>query len=329
LSDCYQVLSKNSIFIGRFQKKFPFFNIKLILNCVNKHFRVKNFVQEPVSLPSLSKKIGQVVLKKILYILLFLGGISFQSNAQETEVGLWGGVANYFGDLNSTYSFKDLRWAGGVFYRYNLNPRMAVRGGINYARIAADDSKNQKSTYAQVRNLNFQSDILEVAATYEINFFKYQPEKKKNFTPYLFIGASIFYYNPFTVYDGERFDLHELGTEGQNSTVGENNKYSRFAVAIPYGGGIKYAFNRNWALNVEVSSRRTFTDYIDDVSNSYVDPEILGDLTAEIADQSEEGFIPGKQRGTAKDIDRFSFMGVAVTYTLQTLKCPPIYNKEF
>lgn len=280
-------------------------------------------------MPSLSKKQAKTVLKRIIYILLFVGGLSFQSNAQETEVGLWGGVANYFGDLNPVFSFKDVRWAGGFFYRYNLNPRMSVRGGVNYARIAANDAKNEKAYYPQVRNLNFQSDILEVAATYELNFFKYQPEKNKKFSPYIFVGISVFYYNPFTVYDGERFDLQELGTEGQNTPFGENNKYSRYSIAIPYGGGIRYAFNRNWGMNVEISSRRTFTDYIDDVSNSYVSSDILDPVAADIADQSEDGIAPGKQRGTAKDVDRFSFMGVAVTYTIQTIKCPPIYKKEF
>ncbi len=105
-------------------------------------------------------------------------------------------------------------------------------------------------------------------------------------------------------------------------------RYTRFSIAIPYGGGFRYAINRNWGLNLEISGRRTFTDYIDDVSNSYVDPDVLGGINAPIADPTLS--LPeGKQRGTAKDVDRFSYYGVAVTYTIQNLKCPTIYNKGF
>ena len=269
------------------------------------------------------------VLKKLVYILIFFMGWNVTSEAQEVEVGVWMGMANYFGDLNPVFSFKEVRWAGGAFYRYNLNPRMAVRASVNYGRIKASDSKIDKVPYPQVRNLSFESDILEVGATYEINFFKYEPQNDKMFTPYLFMGVSLFYYNSFTTFDGNKVYLQQLGTEGQNTILGEDNTYARYSMAIPFGGGVKYAFNRNWALNVEVSSRVTFTDYIDDVSNSYVEPEALGSYAAEIADQSADGLEPGKQRGTAKDTDRFNFYGVALTYTIQNIKCPAIYKREF
>ena len=269
------------------------------------------------------------MLKKIICILLLLTGVSHHSQAQESEAGVWLGVANYFGDLNPVFSFKEVRWAGGGFYRYNLNPRMAVRASVNYARIKASDSKIKKVPYPQARNLSFESDIIEVAGTYELNFFKYQPEKKKFFTPYIFVGISVFYFNPVTQFEGNRTSLQQIGTEGQNTILGEDNRYSRYAFAIPFGGGIKYAFNRNWGINFEVSSRKTFTDYIDDVSTNYIDPDLLGELNAGIADPSGENFVEGKQRGTARDNDRFNFIGIAMTYTIQTLKCPPIYKKEF
>jgi len=262
--------------------------------------------------------------------LIFLCGWNVSTiKAQEAEVGIWMGMANYFGDLNPVFSFKEVRWASGVFYRYNLNPRMALRGAVNYGRIKATDSKIKKVPYPQVRNLSFESEILEMAITYEFNFFKYQPAKDKFFTPYIFVGGSVFYYNPFTRYEDEKVYLQQLGTEGQNSDLGEDNGYSRYSFAIPFGGGLKYAINNNWSLNLEASSRRTFTDYIDDVSDSYIDPEYLGSYTAGIADQSEVGFEDGKQRGTARDVDRFNFYGIAVTYTIQTTKCPAIYKREF
>lgn len=270
------------------------------------------------------------MLKKTIYILLFSILLPAQGlKAQETEIGVWMGMANYFGDLNPVFSFKEMRWAGGAFYRYNINPRMAIRAGVNYGRIKASDSKIEKVPYPQARNLSFESEILEMAVTYELNFFKFQPAKGKFFTPYIFVGGSVFYYNPFTRFEGNKVYLQPLGTEGQYTTLGEENGYARYSFAIPFGGGFKYAINTNWSLNLEISSRRTFSDYIDDVSGSYVAPEYLGFTSAEIADRSEDGFVHGKQRGTARDVDRFNFYGIAVTYTLQTIKCPEIYKKEF
>lgn len=269
------------------------------------------------------------VLKKIAYILIFLMGWNTAAEAQETEIGVWMGMANYFGDLNPVFSFKEVRWAGGAFYRYNLNPRMAVRAGLSYGRIKASDSRIDKVPYPQARNLSFESEILEFNAVYEINFFKWQPAKDKFFTPYLFVGIGMFYYNPFTEYEGNKIFLQPIGTEGQNTPLGEDRGYSRYSFAIPFGGGVKYALNENWALNLEVSSRVTFTDYIDDVSDVYVDPEALGAYNAAIADRSDDGMLPGKQRGTAKDRDRYNFYGLAVTYTIQNIKCPEIYKREF
>jgi len=95
--------------------------------------------------------------------------------------------------------------------------------------------------------------------------------------------------------------------------------------------GVKIALNRNWAINVEASSRITFTDYIDDVSGAYAEPEDVNFISnginvgPSLADKSTANIgIPGKQRGTSKDKDRFMFVGVSLTYTINTLKCPKV-----
>ena len=89
--------------------------------------------------------------------------------------------------------------------------------------------------------------------------------------------------------------------------------------------------NENWSINAEVSSRRTFTDYIDDVSTTYrANGDLTGAFAEEVSDRSEERFgIPGKQRGTSKDVDRFNFYGIAITYTIQDIKCPKILKGNF
>ncbi len=262
------------------------------------------------------------ILKGTLLIMVLL--CTTVAKSQENEVGAWIGGANYFGDLNPKYSFKELRWAGGILYRYNINTRMAVRANVNYGRVEATDAKNDQP-YPNARNLHFRSDILELAALFEMNFFKYILGNRKHmFTPYLFAGASMFYYNPITNFNDQKIKLQEVGTEGQYIFEGpEDNRYNTYSFAIPFGGGIKYGINENWSINVEFSSRRTFTDYIDDVSDVYQDPALLNATAQALADRSENniGSI-GKQRGTSKDVDRFNFYGIAITYTFHTVKCP-------
>ncbi len=256
--------------------------------------------------------------------------------SQENEFGGWSGTAVYLGDLNPTVSFKDARWATGLFFRYNITNRMSVRAAFNYGFLDAADSRIKRYPYLQARNLSFKSQIFEVAATYEINFFKYSLIKSrdtKNWTPYIFMGASVFYYNPTTTFDGNKYKLESVGTEGQKTAniPTKNKGYDQYSFAIPYGLGVKIGLNNNWAINVEASSRITFTDYLDDVSRSYAETENVNyyvngvNLGPDLADRSNNKIgIFGKQRGTSKDKDRFMFLGVGVTYTIYKLKCPKI-----
>ena len=147
------------------------------------------------------------------------------------------------------------------------------------------------------------------------------------------MGASIFYYNPVTTFEGNRYKLESVGTEGQKTAnqPTKNRGYDQYSFAIPYGVGVKVGLTRNWALNVEMSSRITFTDYLDDVSGNYAETENVNyfvngvNVGPDLADRSTTKIgIPGKQRGTSKDKDRFFFLGVGITYTINTFKCPKV-----
>lgn len=258
------------------------------------------------------------------------------SFAQENEFGGWAGSVVYLGDLNPTVSFKNARWATGMFYRYNFNNRMAVRAELNYGFLDAADSRIKRYPYLQVRNLSFKSQIVELAATFEINFFKYSLIKSrdtKTWTPYLFAGGSLFYYNPYTKLDGNKYYLESVGTEGQKTPnrPNKNRGYDQYAFAIPYGFGVKVGLSQNWAINFEVSSRLTFTDYIDDVSGKYPDSDDVNyfvngtNIGLDLYDRSDLNIgVLDKQRGTSKDKDRFMFVGISMTYTIQTTKCPKV-----
>jgi hypothetical protein len=127
------------------------------------------------------------------------------------------------------------------------------------------------------------------------------------------------------------WNLLEQKVRRRQNRPTKNRGYDQYAFAIPYGIGVKVALNNNWAINVEASSRITFTDYIDDVSGVYAEPEDINyfvngvNVGPALADRSTANIgIPGKQRGTSKDKDRFMFVGIGLTYTINTIKCPKV-----
>jgi len=270
----------------------------------------------------------------------------FHARAQRSEYGIFVAGTNYFGDLNPNYSFRQTRAGSGLFYRYNLNNRMAVRAGLSYAWVAASDQQlSNKQPYLTARNLDFQSNIIELSGLYEINFFNWRHDTKdankrdnrKTWTPYIFVGISMYHFDSYTYYNSEKYKLEPLGTEGQKNpnAISErtNSGYSPYAVAIPFGGGLKFTLTRNWTMQIEVSSRKTFNDNLDDVSGNYPDASQLNyfvdgvNMSEILYDRSPElGIVPvgypGKQRGSSKDNDRFNFYSIGFTYTFRTIKCP-------
>lgn len=276
----------------------------------------------------------------------FLCLCAFTASAQRSEYGIFAAATNYYGDLNPSYSFKQTRVGSGIFYRYNLNNRMALRAGLSHAWIAASDAKlSTHHPYLLSRNLEFQSNIIEFSGVYELNFFDWEQGgsntskfiKKKKWTPYIFAGLGFYHFRSFTHFKGQKYFLEDIGTEGQlnpNSNAEKTESgYSPYAVSIPFGGGLKFSLSRNWTLQVEVSSRKTFNDMLDDVSGVYPEASQLNyyvegvNISEGLSDRSNElGIIPigypGKQRGSSKDKDRFNFFSIGITYTFNTIKCP-------
>jgi len=255
--------------------------------------------------------------------LLFL---SNRADAQPWEYGAWFGVANYFGDLNTNASFEFIGPATGFFVRYNINTRFAFRTGLNFGSIAFEDATS-KNPYQLARNLSFSSNLFEWSNDIEFNFFKYDREKEQySFTPFLLFGISAFYYKPQAEFEGEVYSLQPIGTERQNESDGSKKKYAKVGVAIPIGGGIKYSFSPFWAIGVEGGLRKTFSDYIDDVSTVY--PGGLSDpLANSLSDRSSEVTDPpigkeGKQRGFAENNDSYLFMGITISYWPHKVRCP-------
>ncbi len=253
-------------------------------------------------------------MKRIFLIILL--GTPFLLFSQGFEAGILAGVSSYQGDLspsNLKTSLGKFHVAFGAFGRYNINNYFSARLGLNYGTISGDDAKEDRK-----RNLSFRSNLLEFAVTGEWNILGYQPYAlQKVFSPYLFVGIGFVHFNPRALYEGEWVELQPLGTEGQGMPT-HGGKYSLVELTIPFGGGFKYAINDQWNVGIEFGFRKTFTDYLDDVSRDYVDEEQLiagnGPLAAALANRSGEIIRGGTKRGNDAIHDWYLISGISISY---------------
>jgi hypothetical protein len=275
-----------------------------------------------------------------LSIIILATGAGAQTFYSGSEYGIFLGGAQYFGDLNNQYGFKYVRPAGGAFVRLHLNPYIALRGSVSYTKIGYDDKFNN-NPYQQKRNLSFRNDIVELAIQTELNFVRFEtgnPEHR--FTPYLTGGIGVLYHSPYVIYQDQKYFLRPLGTEGQNTETYSNRKYSHFAACVPVGAGFKYWIRPGFNLGFEVADRITFTDYLDDVSTTYVgdnlfsnDPQ-LANAAFNLQDRSgEQGGEKlgraGKQRGNNHTVDQYMYFIFKLSFQFKVYKCPRYMNPIF
>lgn len=262
---------------------------------------------------------------RTLYTLLLLSLSNFASS-QSFHVGLFGGISNYQGDVSDKfYVGKLTKPAIGLTGMYDVSDRVSVRAGLTFAKIAGDDQYISKD-YLKARNLSFESKLTEFSLLGEFNVFNLNSIR---WTPYVFGGLAVFKFNPYT-YDttNTKYYLKPLSTEGQGlEQYPESKPYKLTQFAIPFGGGIKYAISDRVRLGLELGFRKTFTDYLDDVSTNYVDAADLlaarGPKAVELAYRAGE--LPGgnttyptkgAQRGGSNQQDIYYFTGLHLTYRL-------------
>ncbi len=196
--------------------------------------------------------------------------------AQYYEVGMSVGTSNYAGEL-TTNGFRPSEYhpAFGIFGRYNHSPRLAAKASVTFGQISGSDA-NSGNARTLSRNLDFRSPLAEVAAMGEFNLTPFAIRNNQGAALYITAGVAGFHFNPKAQLNGNWVDLQPLGTEGQGTHLNPGSKpYSRYAIAIPFGGGVKLSVTNRFSLGLEVIIRRTFTDYLDDISGSYVDVDAL------------------------------------------------------
>jgi hypothetical protein len=248
------------------------------------------------------------------------------SFAQSWELGLFGGGAGYMGDLNPVNPVKLSGPALGGQVKRNFDGYWSLKLGIMAGKIAAADSLSGNDQF-RLRNLSFHSPITEVSLQTEFNFFDYVPSfSRRWFSPYLFAGVGVVFFNPKTEYQGTTYELNRYGTEGQQIYA----SYKKYALAVPYGAGVKFNIKSTWNLIAEVGYRTAYTDYLDDVSKRYPDPILLdNELSFALSDRSGEVVEgsrnpTGVQRGDLRSRDSYMFMGISLTYSIFSGKCPVV-----
>lgn len=207
-------------------------------------------------------------------------------SAQRHELGVQGGMANIVGDIGRTtfvlqkplgnISYYGLPVYGGLIYRMNFNPYQTLRFNLGYSAVQFSDAVAKEnyrryrygSDYYPMYDAN--NDVLNADVQFEYNFFPVNDEQQGMFSPYIFGGVGGIMFSDRTAtldFSGTLYDLDDSGeidaypTDYTDRVT--NGVINNYALSIPFGAGLKYKFNYNWAIFGEFKFRYTFTDNID------------------------------------------------------------------
>ncbi len=270
-------------------------------------------------------------MRSLLFALVLSLLFPFGVQAQRWHVNVNGGVSNYSGDLQAKYFTLDQSNATfGVGLQYDLSAHFALTSNLQYLQIAGADRFNKPNL--QFRNLSFESKMVELnlMAEYTLLDLNYN-----RISPFINVGIAGFHFNPYAFDSlGNKVFLKPLSTEGEGLAAYPARKpYNLLQLSIPFGGGIKFRVSDNIVLAYEIGYRKTFTDYLDDVSTSYVDRATLlvakGPKAVELAYRAGELKggdrtypVDGTKRGGADAKDYYYTQTIRVSVTLFARKDP-------
>lgn len=256
----------------------------------------------------------------------------------KVEAGINFGPTFFLGDLGGkvgkgTTFIKDLnyeltRLMKGAFITVYPTEWMGFRLAAQYTYVEGIDSiistHGVDELWRKQRNLDFKSNVWEAYGALE--FFPIQYLMRNNedydprFRPYVFGGVGLFHFNPRGSLKDQNgnvtwHELQPLSTEGQGFTQYPDRKpYKLTQMNIPFGGGFKYILNDKVNVGLELLYRKTFTDYMDDVSTTYIDPQFFADnlpaadavIARAISDKTIGYVTPGVTRFQPGDTRGFS-----------------------
>lgn len=227
-------------------------------------------------------------MRRIIYILVLsciFPSVGFSQ--YNWDFGAHVGASNYLGEMGgkagtrrnfvSDIKLSKTQFAVGAFARYKFTPLLSAKLGLNWNRISGAD--NTSTNPGRVgRNLSFRNDLIDLELQAQVFFYEipdlgHTYRYRNDFKMYAFAGIAGLYNNPKALYKGQWIALRPLQTEGK--------KYSAVNFAVPLGMGLLFTLNKKHRIGWEFNWRTTFTDYLDDVSTIYPDPQTLTSTEAQ------------------------------------------------
>ncbi len=285
--------------------------------------------------------INTVMLKKRVYSLLLLISLLPLFPAQRHEVGVQVGINNLVGDIGRTNfilqkPFGNISEFGlpvyvGAIYRMNFNPYQTLRFNLGYANVQFSDTY-AKEAYRSKRKLYGTNSVSNADVQFEYNFFPVNNEQKSMLSPYIFGGIG------GIAYSNNRATIHVDKPIANNNYQTDTEQYTDFKFSIPFGAGLKYKFNYNWALFGEMKFRYALTDNIDyskfsgnnvkmveNFTNSRGETRIKtlkpSELTPEQI-QYRDNYIQVRQIGNTNSKDWVNYVTLGLSYSFGR---PPCY----
>ncbi len=235
------------------------------------------------------------------------------------------GTSTYFGELKNNGDYLDAKPNVTAGLSFFVLPQVSLRGDVAWFQLSGSDAEANDPSRAP-RNLSFTANNFEIAFTGALYLLPnpYRYYQRPPFNAYVFGGLALFYSNPTANYDGGKYALQPLQTEGV--------KYSRANIALPIGVGVRAKMGPFLNVALEVGYRKTFTDYLDDVSTVHPDKTGWDATRAALSDRRPElglePYEPGSLRGNPDKKDGYMLLNVKVEYYLPTdFKSPNSYRR--
>ena len=262
------------------------------------------------------KKLGLVLV--VLIIGSYANAQSFYAARKERSLLLIVGTGSstYFGEMADDGHYFDARATFNLGAQYYLNNKFSLRSEVTWFTLKGADAKSKQPEDGRVnRNLSFSSNNYEINVSGVVSLLPQGRRfyQRPSFNLYAFGGIGLLYYNPTAEYQGQKHALRPLETEHVH--------YSSFTMVIPFGAGARFKISPLANISIEGGFRKTFTDYLDDVSTvHYAQSSFTDPIAAALSDRRPEIGLPvaapGTVRGNPQYKDAYFLLTAKLEYYL-------------
>lgn len=189
-------------------------------------------------------------MKQLLAIFLF-GFLTMEALGQQSvDVGFFGGAGTYFGDMTKIDFQKSVNPAYGSFFRFNFNPRYALRFNVINGTIGAEGEFDYQTWNPVDKFWSFNKNVMDISLQFEFNYLKYiVGDKITPWSTYIFAGVGMQTY---------KYDIQYLTGRVSGSEI---------TPEIPFGLGVKVNLSKRFGLGFESGLRKSFSDKLDNLDD--------------------------------------------------------------